>query len=127
MRKGGEQLQPIQPILLNTFEKIEELVKNTDALRRAHGVFGTGRLLTGLHAGELVLIAARPSMGKTSFGMNIVENARIREGKKAAVFSLEMPAEQLAMRMLCTERKVDMQRVRRGQISDEEWANSPRR
>ena len=78
-------------------------------------------MLTGLHAGELVLIAARPSMGKTSFGMNIVENAAIREGKKTAVFSLEMPAEQLAMRMLCTEAKVDMQRVRRGQISDEEW------
>ena len=78
-------------------------------------------MLTGLHAGELVLIAARPSMGKTSFGMNIVENAAIRAGKKAAVFSLEMPAEQLAMRMLCTEAKVDMQRVRRGQISDEEW------
>ena len=60
-------------------------------------------------------------MGKTSFGMNIVENAAIRAGKKTAVFSLEMPAEQLAMRMLCTEAKVDMQRVRRGQISDEEW------
>ena len=53
-------------------------------------------------------------MGKTSIGMNIIENAAIRAGKKAAVFSLEMPAEQLAMRMLCTEARVDMQKVRRG-------------
>ena len=78
-------------------------------------------LLTGLHGGELVLIAARPSMGKTSIGMNFIENAAIRAGKAAAVFSLEMPAEQLAMRMLCTEALVDMQKVRRGQLSDEDW------
>ena len=122
MRKGGEQLKPIQPILLNTFEKIEELVKNHGRIEGVPtGYSELDDMLTGLHAGELVLIAARPSMGKTSFGMNIVENAAIRAGKKAAVFSLEMPAEQLAMRMLCTEAKVDMQRVRRGQISDEEW------
>ena len=78
-------------------------------------------LLTGLHPGELVLVAGRPAMGKTSIGMNFVENAAIRAGKKAAVFSLEMPAEQLAMRMMCTEARVDMQRVRRGAIEDEEW------
>ena len=78
-------------------------------------------MLTGLHPGELVLVAGRPSMGKTSIGMNFIENAAIRAGKKAAVFSLEMPAEQLAMRMLCTEARVDMQRVRRGQLSDDEW------
>ena len=78
-------------------------------------------MLTGLHPGELVLVAGRPAMGKTSIGMNFVENAAIRAGKKAAVFSLEMPAEQLAMRMMCTEARVDMQKVRRGAIDDEEW------
>ena len=102
MRKGGEQLQPIQPVLLATFEKIEELVKNHGRIEGVPtGYTELDDLLTGLHGGELVLIAARPSMGKTSFGMNIVENAAIRAGKKTAVFSLEMPAEQLAMRMLC--------------------------
>ena len=122
MRKGGEQLKPIQPVLLATFEKIEQLVRNHGRIEGVPtGYAELDDLLTGLHGGELVLIAARPSMGKTSFGMNIVENAAIRAGKKTAVFSLEMPAEQLAMRMLCTEAKVDMQRVRRGQISDEEW------
>ena len=122
MRKGGEELQPIQPILLNTFEKIELLVKNNGRIEGVPtGYAELDDMLTGLHPGELVLVAGRPAMGKTSIGMNFVENAAIRAGKKAAVFSLEMPAEQLAMRMLCTEARVDMQRVRRGQLEDAEW------
>ena len=122
MRKGGEELQPIQPVLVSTFEKIEQLVKNHGRIEGVPtGYTELDEMLTGLHPGELVLVAGRPAMGKTSIGMNFVENAAIRAGKKAAVFSLEMPAEQLAMRMLCTEARVDMQRVRRGQIEDEEW------
>ena len=122
MRKGGEELQPIQPVLLTTFEKIELLVKNNGRIEGVPtGYTELDDMTTGLHSGELVLVAGRPSMGKTSIGMNFIENAAIRAGKKAAVFSLEMPAEQLAMRMLCTEAQVDMQRVRRGQLSDEEW------
>lgn len=122
MRKSGEELQPIQPVLLTTFEKIEELVRNQGRVEGVPtGYTELDNLLTGLHSGELVLVAGRPAMGKTSIGMNFVENAAIRAGKKAAVFSLEMPAEQLAMRMLCTEARVDMQRVRRGQLDDDEW------
>ena len=122
MRKGGEQLQAIQPVLISTFEKIEELFKNHGRIEGVPtGYTELDDLLTGLHGGELVLISARPSMGKTSIGMNFIENAAIRAGKAAAVFSLEMPAEQLAMRMLCTEALVDMQKVRRGQLSDEDW------
>ena len=122
MRKGGEQLQPIQPVLISTFEKIEQLVKNHGRIEGVPtGYRELDDLLTGLHPGELVLVAGRPAMGKTSIGMNFVENAAIRAGKKAAVFSLEMPAEQLAMRMMCTEARVDMQKVRRGAIDDEEW------
>ncbi len=122
MRKGGEELQPIQPVLLKTFEKIELLVKNHGKVDGVEsGYTELDELLTGFHPGEMILVAGRPAMGKTSIGMNFIENAAIRTGKKAAVFSLEMPAEQLAMRMLCTEARVDMQRVRRGQIEDEEW------
>ena len=122
MRKGGEELVAIQPILLKTFEKIELLVKNHGRVDGVEsGYTELDELLTGFHPGEMILIAGRPAMGKTSIGMNFVENAAIRCGKKAAVFSLEMPAEQLAMRMLCTEARVDMQRVRRGQIDDAEW------
>ena len=122
MRKGGEELQPIQPVLITTFEKIEQLVKNHGRIEGVPtGYAELDELLTGLHPGELVLVAGRPAMGKTSLGMNFVENAAIRAGKKAAVFSLEMPAEQLAMRMMCTEDRVDMQKVRRGAIDDDEW------
>lgn len=122
MRKGGEELVPIQPVLLKTFEKIELLVKNHGKVDGVEsGYTELDELLTGFHPGEMILVAGRPAMGKTSIGMNFIENAAIRTGKKAAVFSLEMPAEQLAMRMLCTEARVDMQRVRRGQIEDDEW------
>ena len=123
MRKGGEELQAIQPVLVNTFERIEELFRNKGKIDGVPtGYSELDDMLTGLHGGELVLVAGRPSMGKTSIGMNFIENAAIRAGKKAAVFSLEMPAEQLGMRMLCTEARVDMQHVRRGQLSDDEWS-----
>ena len=122
MRKGGEELVAIQPVLLQTFAKIELLAKNHGKIDGVEsGYTELDELLTGFHPGEMILVAGRPAMGKTSIGMNFIENAAIRTGKKAAVFSLEMPAEQLAMRMLCTEARVDMQRVRRGQLEDDEW------
>ncbi len=122
MRKGGELLQPINPVLIKTYDQIETLVRNKGQISGVPtGYYDLDEQLTGLHAGELILIAGRPSMGKTSFGMNVVENAAIRHGQKVAVFSLEMPAEQLVMRMLCSEANVDMQKVRRGGINDDEW------
>lgn len=122
MRKGGEMLRPIQPILVDTYEMIDRLVKNKGRIEGVPtGYKELDYLLTGLHAGELVLLAARPSMGKTSLGMNIVGNAAIRNGKKVAVFSLEMPAEQLVLRMMCTEARVNMQNVRRGILQENEW------
>lgn len=122
MRKGGQMLEPIRPVLLNTYEQIEQLVRKKGKIDGVPtGYYDLDAQLTGLHPGELVLIAARPSMGKTSFGMNIVENAALRAGKRVAVFSLEMPAEQLVMRMLCSEANVNMQKVRRGTLEDDEW------
>ena len=122
MRKGGEEIQSIQPVLISTFEKIEQLYKNHGRIEGVpSGYRELDDLLTGFHPGEMILVAGRPAMGKTSLGMNFIENAAIRAGKKAAVFSLEMPAEQLAMRMMCTEARVNMQNVRRGQIEDDDW------
>ncbi|MDO4546829.1 MAG: replicative DNA helicase [Clostridia bacterium] len=122
MRRGGEMLRPIRSVLIETYEMIDRLVKNKGRIEGVPtGYKELDELLTGLHSGELILIAARPSMGKTSFGMNIVENAAIRHKKKAAIFSLEMPAEQLAMRMMCTEAQVNMQSVRKGVIEESEW------
>ena len=97
MRRGGEQLRPIQPILVDTYALIAEMFENKGQIRGVPtGYTELDDMTTGLHGGEMILIAARPSMGKTAIGMNIVENAAIRCKKKAAVFSLEMPAEQLA-------------------------------
>ena len=122
MRKGGDQLQPIRPVLIETYDRIETLAKNRGKIEGVTtGYPDMDRMLTGMHPGEFILIAARPSMGKTSIGMNILANAAIRGGAKCAVFSLEMPAEQLVMRMLCSEAQVDMQSVRRGTLSMEDW------
>ena len=125
MRKAGtDTLVHIRDILARTYTSIEKLAK----LKGEVGGVPTGyidldRLLTGLHGGEFVLIGARPSMGKTTFAMNIAQNAALERGCTVAVFTMEMPREQIAMRMLCTKAKVDMQAVRRGTITDEDWMN----
>ena len=122
MRKGGEMLQPVQSVLMSTYERIETLAKNRGQVEGVPtGYPDLDRVLTGMHPGEFILIAARPSMGKTSIGLNIVANAAIRHNAKCAVFSLKMPAEQLVMRLLCAEAKVDMQAVRRGTLTMEDW------
>jgi len=122
IRKGGDMLKPISPVLLNTFKRIEELARNKGKIDGVPtGYTDLDNLLTGMHKGEFILVAGRPSMGKTALGMNIVENAAIRHGVKAAVFSLEMPAEQLVMRMLCSQARVSMQSVRQGTLNDDDW------
>ena len=118
----GETLVPLREVLVKTYDQIDEL-------SRLHGAIGgvpTGfidldNLLTGLHPGELVIVGARPSMGKTSFAMNVAAHASMNKGKKVAVFTLEMPREQIALRVLCSDAKVDMQRVRKGTLTSEDW------
>ena len=78
-------------------------------------------LTNGLQAGELIIIAGRPSMGKTAMALNIAQHAALRLGKKAAIFSLEMSAAQLAQRLLCTRARVDSQKVRRKMLRPEDW------
>ena len=120
-RTGAQQLTPIREVIKNTLAQIEELVRNKGKINGVPtGFILLDRLLTGLHAGELVLVGARPSMGKTSFAMNIAAYAA-HHGKSVAVFSLEMPKEQLAMRMLCGDSRVNMQRIRSGTLSDKDW------
>ena len=80
----------------------------------------------GLQPGDMVLIAARPSMGKTTFALNLVQNAAIRENKVVAVFSLEMPTSQLAYKLLCAEGRVDMTKLRQGDLTDSDWDNIAR-
>lgn len=120
-RMGSEQLTPLREVLKRTIAQIEELVRNKGQIAGVPtGFTQIDRLLTGMHAGELIFVGARPSMGKTSFAMNIASYAA-RHGKSVAVFSLEMPKEQIAMRILCGDARVNMQNVRAGVLSDKDW------
>ena len=118
----GEALKPISEVIVNTLDQIQELDRLKGEIAGVPtGFIDLDRLLTGLHPGELIVVGARPAMGKTSFAMNVAEHAALNKGKVTAVFTLEMPREQIAMRMLCSDAKVDMQRVRRGTLRDEDW------
>ena len=121
-RQGGEELKPVGEALEIAYNKIEELAKLKGKLGGVPtGFIDLDNMLTGLHAGELIIIGARPAMGKTSFAMNIAEYASVNAGKTTAVFTLEMPREQIALRMLCSDARVDMQRVRKGTLHDDDW------
>ena len=121
-RADGDALQPIGEVAVRSFDIIEELAKNHGAVAGVPtGFIDLNSLLTGLHPGELIVVGARPAMGKTSFAMNIAAHASINKGKKVAVFTLEMPREQIAMRVLCSDARVDMQRVRKGTLTSEDW------
>jgi replicative DNA helicase len=121
-RTDGGTLKHVREVLDNTFREIEELSRLHGEISGVPtGFIDVDSTLTGLHPGELIILGARPAMGKTSFAMNIASYASIEKGKTVAVFSLEMPREQIVMRMLCSEAKVDMQRVRKGTLTDEDW------
>ena len=121
-RTEGSTLVHIADILPETYQRIETLSRLKGAIDGVPtGFVDLDNLLTGLHGGELVLVGARPSMGKTSFGMNVLSYASVMAGKTVAAFSLEMPRDQLAMRLLCADARVDMQSVRHGTLRDEDW------
>ncbi|EQB99989.1 replicative DNA helicase [Photorhabdus temperata subsp. temperata M1021] len=114
----------IERILEETVERIEQLYQ-----RPHDGVTGvsTGyqdldKKTAGLQKSDLIIVAARPSMGKTTFAMNLCENAAMMQDKPVLIFSLEMPGNQIMMRMLASLSRVDQTRIRTGQLDDEDWA-----
>ena len=121
-RADGEALKPLGEVVVTAYDMIEELAKNKGKLPGVPtGFIDLVNLTTGLHKGELIIVGARPSMGKTSFAMNIAAHAALAHGMKVAVFTLEMPREQIALRILCSDARVDMQKVRKGTLSNEDW------
>ena len=107
---------------MSTFDQIEELSRLKGRLGGVPtGLYDLDRMLTGLHGGELVLVGARPAMGKTSMALGVTLFAAQKAHKCVAFFSLEMPAEQIGLRLLCSAANINMQRVRSGMLSDEEW------
>ncbi|ADQ40190.1 replicative DNA helicase [Caldicellulosiruptor acetigenus I77R1B] len=120
--KNSKDFSHLKEILIETYNKIEELY-----LRKSHiigvptGFAEFDRMTAGLQPSDLILIAARPAMGKTSFALNIVQHAALRAGVPVAIFSLEMSKEQLVTRMICSEAMIDSHKLRTGNLEDEEW------
>jgi replicative DNA helicase len=120
--KAEKGFVPVSDLVHNVIETVESLYQ-----RKAHvtglatGFTELDTMTAGLQPANLVIIAGRPSMGKTSFAMNIAEHAAIVNKKPVAIFSLEMSREELMMRMLCSQARVDMHKVRRGYLEKKYW------
>ncbi len=114
----------VDSILERTLERIELLYKTPqDGVTGVNtGFTDLNKKTAGLQGSDLIIVAARPSMGKTTFAMNLCENAAMEQDKPVLIFSLEMPAEQIMMRMLASLSRVDQTKIRTGQLDDEDWA-----
>lgn len=120
-RRTGE-FSSVRDITVTAFEKIEEIYRNKGKVTGiATGFLDFDAKTAGLQKSDLILLAARPSMGKTAFALNIVQNVAIRENIPTAVFSLEMSKEQLVNRMLCSEAMLDAQKLRTGEMEEKDW------
>ena len=128
-RKKDTDFVPINNIVMDSFKDLEALMNNKNGLTGLPtGFVDFDNLTSGLHGSDFIILAARPSMGKTALSLNIVQNVAIRSGKQTdgkpkvvAFFSLEMSKEQLVQRMLCAEANIDSQRMRIGELRDEDW------
>ncbi len=112
----------IQDLLARSIDRIEELYESKEAITGVStGFSDIDSMTSGLQSGDLVIVAGRPSMGKTSFAMNIAEYVAVEKKLPVAVFSMEMPGEQLAMRMLASLGRINFNKVRTGRLADEDW------
>ncbi len=112
----------IQDAIMMSFNRLHELSTNREAaIGMPSGFSGVDHVLVGMGKGDLVLVGARPGMGKTAFTMNIAVNAAMKSKKKVCIFSLEMSTEQLATRLLSSEALVDSYKLRSGTLDDEDW------
>ena len=126
-KKSSSDFEPLSDILERGFEQIETLFNNKGEVTGVGSGFkDLDDLTSGFQKGDMILIAARPSMGKTTFALNIAEHAALREGKSVVIFSLEMSKEQLAYKLLCSEANVDMLKLRTGNLEDKDWENIAR-
>jgi replicative DNA helicase len=120
-RTSGEYV-PIRQVVMNALEKIEKASKQKGTVTGVPtGFLDLDRQTAGMQPSDLILVAARPSMGKTAFVLNIAQNVAFREHMCVAIFSLEMSKEQLVNRMFSLESKVDAQALRTGNLSDADW------
>ncbi|WP_114571922.1 replicative DNA helicase [Exiguobacterium flavidum] len=120
--KGSASFIPISDVLTSAYATIDKLHKQSgETTGIPTGFRDLDKVTAGFQRNDLIIVAARPSVGKTAFALNITQNVATRADENVAIFSLEMGAEQLVMRMLCAEGNVDAQRLRTGQLEDEDW------
>ncbi len=121
-RYQSKNLTAVNDILVQLFEQIEKMQQNRGKLTGiSTGFIDLDNITCGLQNGDLIVLAARPSMGKTTLGLMIALNAAVRLNVPTAIFSLEMSKTQLVQRMLCAEAMVDQQKLRAGFLKDEDW------
>ncbi len=122
--RGQKGFQEIQPLLTQVVERIDELYHRdttTDVTGVPTGFIDLDRMTSGMQPGDLIIVAGRPSMGKTAFSLNIGEHVAVEQGLPVAVFSMEMAGTQLAMRMLGSVGRLDQHRLRTGRLLDQDW------
>lgn len=125
--KHSDDFAPLSEILVTSIEKIEQVYMNKGQITGVPtGFIDLDYRTTGFQPSDLILVAARPSMGKTAFALNIAQTAAIKHGHKVAIFSLEMSKDQLVNRMLCSEAMVDAQKIRTGSLDSDDWTKLAR-
>jgi replicative DNA helicase len=121
-RNIRQSFYPVRDILKDSFKAIEKLYENKNSVTGVPtGFKELNRITAGLQSSDLIIIAGRPSMGKTAFALNLATNASLETKLATAVFSLEMSKEQLVQRMLCSEAKVDSSKLRAGYLKESDW------
>ena len=121
-KTGSKDFQPIRSIVVDVIGEIEAASRNKGKINGLRtGFTDLDNMLTGLHGGELILVAARPSMGKTAFVLNIAHHVSTRENTPVVIFSLEMGREQLVTRLVAVDSMVDAKNLKTGDISDSDW------
>ncbi|MGM0877073.1 MAG: replicative DNA helicase [Bacillota bacterium] len=121
-RKNAGAFQNIKDVLVQTYDNIELLHdRKGDVTGIPTGFAELDKMTAGFQRNDLIIVAARPSVGKTAFALNIAQNVATKTDENVAIFSLEMGADQLVMRMLCAEGNIDAQRLRTGSLTPEDW------
>ncbi len=122
-RKNAGDFKHVKDVLVQTYDNIEQLQNRTgDVTGIPTGFTDLDRMTAGFQRNDLIIVAARPSVGKTAFALNIAQNVAVKARENVAIFSLEMGAEQLVMRMLCAEGNIDAQVLRTGALTAEDWS-----
>lgn len=121
-RTGSTEFQPIRNIVVNVLEELEAAAKTRGKINGLRtGFTDLDNMLTGLHGGELILVAARPAMGKTAFVLNIAHHVAVKERVPVVLFSLEMSREQLVTRLVAVDSMVDARNLKTGDMSEADW------